>query len=164
MPVFLKKAVKNGHVLGQFRVEVKDKQVTVSATTGTGVGSAVLEELPDGMLFIAAATAVLDFTSSAEDLANGWNGDYAIGTSPTTDATIVGTESNLIPVTAIGPASGRVIGPTRGTRNSPINIDNFSGSAEVNINLLVDAANITDNRSAVITVNGTIDLLLSYVA
>lgn len=137
--------------------------VTVSATgTAVGFGTVVLGGLPEGFLKLMAAACSLVFSGSGADanLSDTWNGDFSIGTSPTADVTLSGTEVNLIASTSIGPAVGELAPAVTTALGTDALLDNTDGSLEVNLNVLIDAADIVDDSSVDLTVQGVFEVTL----
>lgn len=135
--------------------------VTVTAvSTAIGFGSVVAGALPEGNILLLGAVANIGLAGSGSDanLAATWNGDYGVGTTPASDATITGADVDIIGSTAVGPATAEVIAATRATNATQAIIDNTAGTAEVNINVLIDAADITDDQSVVLTLSGRLDI------
>jgi hypothetical protein len=138
--------------------------VTVSATgAAIGYGSLVISGLPQGNILFLGAAAYIGLAGSGSDanLADTWSGDYGIGTTPADDATITGTDVDIIPSTAVGAATAEVIAETRGVNSTQAMFDNTDGSLELNLNVLIDAANITDDESVDLTASGK--LALAYI-
>lgn len=146
-------------------VTVKNLTVNVAAaTTAVGFGTAVLGDLPEGNILFLGAVSYLSFAGSGADanLVDTWNGDYAIGTVATVDVDVADAgEADIISSTAIGPATAEAIARTRGTNATQVIFDNTDNSLEINLNLLIDAADITDSTNVNITVNG--EVMLSYI-
>lgn len=146
-------------------IAFEDLTVTVSATgPAAGFGSAVVAGFPEGNILFLGATSYVAFTGSGSDanLVDTWNGDYAMADAPLTDAVISGdAERNIIYTTAIGAAVAEAIGETRGEKGGVYFFNNTDGSLEINLNLTVDAADITDNASVDITASGI--LHIAYV-
>lgn len=164
MKYSVEKAVRAGEVVGRLRVPVRGLTINVAATgSAVGFGTAVIQDLPTGRLSIVGAKANLTFTTADTDIAATWSGDYSIGSAPTADASLSAAEVNLIPSTAVGPAVARVSPATEGALAAPFILDNSDGSGEINLNLLVDAANITDDTDADFTVDGYLDLLVGVL-
>ena len=145
-------------------VVVRDATVTVTATgSAIGFGSAVIGDFPEGNILFLGAVGYLSFAGSGSDanLTDTWSGDFGVGTTPAADATITGGDVDIVGSTAIGPATGEAIARTRGVNASQAILDNTDGSLEINLNVLIDAANIGDNQSVDLTVNG--EVFVSYV-
>lgn len=138
--------------------------VTVTATsTAVGFGTAVIGDFEEGNVLLLGAVSNLAFAGSGSDanLTADWEGDYAIGSAPTADVTLSGAEVDIIPSTAIGAATAEVIAATRGANATQVMLNNTDGSLEINLNLLIDAADITDDESVDITVTG--ELYIAYI-
>lgn len=141
-------------------IPVRNLPISIAGTTGVGFGSAVLGDLPDGNLLILGAVAYLQFSTADTDVQTAFDGDYSVGTAPTADATLSGAEVNVIPSTPLGAATAGVSPVVRGASAAPGGVlDNTDGSLELNLNLLIDDANISGTGD--FTVTGVI--ILSYV-
>lgn len=136
--------------------------VTVAGTTGVGFGTAVVGDLPQGNILFLGAVAYAQFTTASANVTTAFDGDYSIGSAPTADATLSGSEVDLVQSTPLGAATGKVSPLARGINAAAICgtvLDNTNGSLELNLNLLIDDANISG--SADFTVAGS--LVLSYI-
>lgn len=125
-------------------IKVKNVPVSVAGTTGVGFGTAVVGDFPQGNILLLGAVSYLKFSTVDADVQATFDGDYAIGTTPNADVSLTGTEVNIIPSTALGAATAGVSPEVRGasTANGVI-FDNTDGSLELNLNLLIDDANIS---------------------
>lgn len=142
-------------------LQLADKQVTVSATgAAIGFGTLVLDGLPEGNILLLGLVSRIGFSGSGSDanLVDTWEGDYALGTTPIDDATISGADGDLLASTAIPAATAEVSPVTRTANAAQSIIDNTAGTGEINLNVLVDAADITDDESVVLTLSGEIHI------
>ena len=134
---------------------VKAGAFTVDGLTGIGFGSFVIGGLPEGNILILGAACYLkiDGPGADADLSDTWSGDFGVGTTPASDGTITAGDVDIIPTTAIGPATAELQVRTRAPSTAaPFVHDNTDGSLEVNVNVLVDDADIgADGISFVIT-------------
>lgn len=132
-----------------------------AVSTAIGWGTSVIRGLPEGNLLFLGAVANLQFSGSGADanLADTWAGDYAIGTAPTADLTLAGAEVDIIPSTALAAATAEVSPITRGesTANA-VMFDNTDGSLELNLQVLIDAADIVDDENVDLTVEGLLSI------
>lgn len=148
----------------QFRYVLTNFPVTVAAAgAGVAFGTAIFGDLPEGTLIYHAGTCKLGFSTTDTDLAATWNGDFAIGTGPDADGTLAGTELDIIASTPNGPAVARVAPAVRVNKTTQTVLDNTGGGMELNLNLLVDAADFTDAGSAIVLVTGYVDLILTVL-
>lgn len=138
-----------------------NEALTFTGSTGVAVfATKIIDLLPEGNLLYLGGVSNLTFTGpTSANLANDFQGDYAIGTSPTADTTLNGAEVNLIASTAIPAATNEVIANVRATNAAQAILDNTDGSMEVNLNVLLDADEVTNAQSVVVTVTGTVDLV-----
>jgi hypothetical protein len=153
----------------RYRVPVRNKVVNVAAAgAGVGFGTVVLAGLPQGYLLYAGGVAQLGFSTADTDVVAAFEGQFSIGTTPDADGTLATTEIDLIAATDITAAS-RVVPGTIGHHANSSGasslqlIDNSAGTAELNLNVTIDAADITDAEDADLTVNGYVDLVFCIV-
>jgi len=146
-------------------IKVKNGSLVVNGATGVGFGSLVIGDLPEGNILILGATSYFAFAGAGGQatLSDTWNGDYSVGSAPTADASLAGAEIDIIGSTPTTVAVAEVSPRTRGVSVTATNaavIDNTDGSAELNLNLLIDDADISAD-GLVFTVNG--ELMLAYI-
>lgn len=142
-------------------LKVEDLALTVDGATGVGFGTVVAGDLPEGNILLQGAVAYLTFTGpTSASLVDTWEGDYGVGTTPAADATITGTDVDIIASTALAAATAEVSPRTRGTGGTQVMLDNTDGSLEINISLLIDDADIAADGIAM-TVDGEIEI--SYI-
>lgn len=100
--------------------------------------------------------ANLSFTSLDSNAIAAWQGDFGIGSTAATDATITGTDVDFLSSQALG-ATGGIEPTTRYTQDGAVTIVDFT-PADVGlfINMLVDAASISDSTTAQFRVEGDI--------
>lgn len=135
--------------------------VTVAATgAAVGFGTAVIGDLPEGNILLLGAVAYLSLAGTGSDanLTATWDGDFSIGTAPTADVTLSGAEVDIIASTALGAATAEVSPRVRAVNATQAILDNTDGAMELNLNVLIDAANITDDQSVVLTASGVLQL------
>lgn len=138
--------------------------ITVDGSSGDGWGTVVVGDFPAGNILFLGCVAYLQFagTGSDADLGDTWQGDYSIGTTATVDNTLATTEIDLVVSTALAAATAELSPKTRGiSANGDTGEihDNTDDSLEINVNLLIDDANIAGVDS-VITVTG--EIYISY--
>ena len=144
-------------------VKVRDLTLTVDGATGVGFGTAVIGGLPQGNVLLLGAVAYMQFTGpTSADLADTWEGDYAVGSAPTADASLAGAEVDVIPSTAIAAATAEASPRTRGANATQVMLDNTDGTLELNLQLLIDDAHIGADDIDM-TVNGELHLLFSVL-
>lgn len=139
---------------------VVSEVMTFTGVSGAAIDqTAVLEGLPEGNILLLGAVANLTFTGpTSANLANDFQGDYGIGTTPADDNSITGADVNIIGSTAIPAATAEVSANVRATNATQAIIDNTDGSGEINLNVLLDADEVTDGEDVDITVTGTVDI------
>ncbi len=143
----------------------EDLAITVDGATGVGWGTAVLGDLPAGNILLLGAVSYLSFTTASASVQAAFDGDYSIGTAPTADASLSGSEVDIVPSTALGAATAKVSPRARGVSTTSLNgaiLDNTDGSLELNLNLLIDDANISADDVA-FTADGELILLYAVL-
>lgn len=141
-------------------IPVSAKAISVAGTTDVGYGSVVIGDLPEGNILFLGAVSYMKFTTADADVQATFDGDYSVGSAPTADATLSGSEVDIIQSTALGAATAGVSPVARGTHAAAISgtvLDNTDGSLELNLNLLIDDANISGTGD--FTVTGALELV-----
>lgn len=138
--------------------------LTVNGATGVGFGTAVIGGLPEGNILLLGAVSYLKVTkaSSATGIQATFDGDISIGSTPADDATLSGADVDIIPSTALGAATSGSSPTVRSTNATAVVLDNTDGSLELNVNLLIDDANINADSQSV-SVRGILSLVYSVV-
>lgn len=140
--------------------KVDSLAMTTTGATGVGYGTAVIGDLPEGNILFLGAVAYLQFTKGSAGTIATFDGDFSIGSAATADATLSGSEVDIIPSTALGAATAGVSPMVRATNATQVILDNTDGSLELNLNLLIDDASVSADDQA-FTATGY--LLLSYI-
>lgn len=141
-------------------IPIKGLALTTTGLAGVGFGTVVISGLPEGNILLLGAVAYLQFTKSSAGTLAAFDGDYAIGSAPTADATLAGAEVDIIPSTALGAATAGVSPMVRGANATQVILDNTDGSLELNLNLLIDDASVSADGQAFM-VSGV--LALAYI-
>ena len=145
-------------------IVVKNKTLQVDGATGVGFGSLVIGDFPAGNIMLLGAVSYFNFLTSAAGVTATFDGDYGIGTTPASDASITGADVDIIPSSALGAATATQSPTVRGVdatgAKAGVIFDNTDGSLELNLNLLIDDATISAD-DVNFTVNGY--LVISYI-
>lgn len=160
----LPKSLRNAKQTSSVRHIKINKTVTVSSvSTAAGFGTTIFGDFLEGNISFLGAVAYVQISGSGTDanLAGNFEGDFSIGTAPTTDVTLNGSEVDIIASTALPAATNEIGVRTRAANATPLIFDNTNNSLEINLNVLIDAANIVDDSSVVLTVVG--DLFINYI-
>ena len=142
-----------------------NEAMTFTGSTGVAVfQTADIGGLPEGNFLLLGSVANLTFTGpTSADLSDTWAGDYSVGSAPTADNTLSGAEVDIVPSTAIAAATAEVSASNRGTNATQVILDNTAGTLELNLNVLVDADDITNAVAVPITVTGSVDITYSML-
>jgi len=136
--------------------------ITVTATgVAIGFGSVVLGGLPEAYLKVLSVAVKVQFSGpTSADLTDTFDGDFGVGTTPASDATITDSDVDLVASTALGAATAEVSPILTVANGVDLVLDNTANDLEINLNLLIDAANIVDDAVVDITANGVIEIVL----
>lgn len=138
--------------------------MTVDGASGAGDGQLVAGDFPEGNIVFLSAVSYLEFSGPVGDagLVDTWEGDYSVGTTPDSGDDLTGTDADIVGSTALAAATAEVSPRTRGIGITQAVFDNTDGSLEINVNLLVDDADISADGIA-FTVAGEIELMYALV-
>ena len=136
-------------------IPIRDLEVAITEDT-SGWGTAVLDALPEGnVLFLGAVLYLDSMERGDENLAATFDGDFSLGSTATANTTLSGDNVDLIASTSTETAVGGVSSENRGASGTAVKvIDNTGGDKALNLNVLTDAGDTTDNSS--LTVNGSL--------
>jgi hypothetical protein len=148
-------------------VEVLNREISVAAAgAAVGFGTLAIDDFPAGQVHISGIIARLGFARKDTNISSlVWEGDWSLGSTPTADVTLAGTDVDIIASQAIGPAvAGVIAAPAAGVRIlAPAISRLWAAGEELNLNLLVDAAHIVDGSTAKVNVFGAIDFMLGFL-
>ena len=147
-------------------IKVRDLDIVISATgAAVGFGTVVAGDFPEGNILLIGVLGYLKFDGSGADanLTADWEGDFSLGTTATVDVTLDSTDVDLLPKTDLAAATAEIGVRTRAANAVQSFLDNTDGSLEININALIDAADITDDESVTLTINGEIELVYMVI-
>jgi len=131
--------------------------VTVANTTGASFGGGKIYDFPEGRILVLGVTANLGFVWTGEDIVATGSGDYSLGTTVTIDATLSGTDVNLLPSTAMtDPFVGGVGAATGGALAASAHFDGTTTAVDAYLNLIIDDADVSDGASDVVKCSGTV--------
>ncbi|MCK5612908.1 hypothetical protein KAR91_64135 [Candidatus Pacearchaeota archaeon] len=164
----LQRSISRGHPQARDVIKetliAKDVAITIDGATGVGFGSVAIGDFPEGNILFLGATSYMSISGpTSANLVDTWSGDFGVGTTPADDGTITAGDIDLIGSTPLGPAVAEVSPRTRGISvagdTGEIH-DNTDGSLEINLNVLVDDADI-DADGIVCTATG--ELHIAYM-
>jgi len=144
-------------------IAVRAAPLLVDGAAGVGFGSVVIGDVPEGNLLLLGAMAYFQFDSAGGQagLVDTWNGDYSVGTTPASDGTLTAADIDIVgstPTTvAVAEDSPRTRGAGVTATNAAI-VDNTDGSLELNLNVLIDDADISADDVA-LTATGEVTLV-----
>jgi len=146
------------------RIRVSALALSFTGAAGVGWATAVLGDLPEGNILILGGAAYLQFTkaASASGITATFDGTYSVGSTPTADATLTGTDIDVIGVATISAATAGVSPVTRGVNATQVMLDNTDNSLELNLNVTIADASISADTQAV-TATGYVDIVYSVL-
>lgn len=120
---------------------------------------AVLGDLPEGNILLLGAIAYLKLTGpTSGNLTDDFEGNFSVGSAPNADTSLSGAEVDLIPNTDLGPATSEATPTHRAANATQVMLDNTDGSLEINLNVTLDANEVTNAATVVITATGYVEL------
>lgn len=134
----------------------------LSITGATGViqrASAVIGDFPQGNILLLGAVAYVGLAGpgGSANLTDDFEGDFAIGSAPNADTDLSdATDFDIIPATTMGPATAEVITAKRAINAAQAILDNTDGSLEINLNVLIDADEVTNAQTVAIRATGAL--------
>ena len=147
------------------RMVVKESlqiDVDLSFTGDEGVvvfATVPISFLEEGNVLLLGAVANLTFSGpTSANLKNDFQGDYSLGSTATADITLAGTDVDVIGSTAIPAATAEVSANVRGVNAAQAVINNTAAAGVINLNVLLDADEVTDAQTVILTVTGTVDI------
>lgn len=146
-------------------IKVNHSIDSVTVGAAIGFGSVVIGDFPQGNILFLGCVANLQFAGpTSADLSDTWAGDFGVGTTPVSDATISAGDEDLVAETTLAAATAELSPKTRGAVAAAaiaVLFDNTDGSLEINLNLLVDTADQVDDKTVAILATG--EVYISYV-
>lgn len=150
----------------KLRYDLTNKAIAVTggAATAAGFGSVQLGGLPEGNLFIFASLTYLRFSSSDADVIAAWDGDFSLGSTATADATLSGTDANILASTSIGAATAKLSPQLRVSGSlTPFYLDNTAKDLALYLNMITDDNSVTDSLVGDFLINGFIELAVAVL-
>lgn len=137
--------------------------VAMTGATGVGWGTAVIGDFPEGNILFLGAVAYCSLDEDGDaGIVDTFDADFSVGTTAADDGTLTAGDVDIIPSTTIAQAVSGVTPSARAEHaaaTTGVVFDNTDGSLEINLNLLIDDADI----SADVPVLATYDVAISYV-
>jgi hypothetical protein len=144
--------------IGGFRstkLTLASTPVTVANVTGASFGGLKLYDFPQCKFYLLGGYASLSFNWDGQIAAAG-SGDFGLGTTITADATIATTDVDLMASTAMLDPFVSGVGSGLGYLVTNTAFDGSVTAKDMNINIIVDDADVGDADSDIILVTGTI--------
>lgn len=139
-----------------------DHAISLTDETSTiAYGGSKIYDLPEGAVLMLGALSDLAVTKSSAGVDDDWDGDFALGTAAAdNDATLDGTEDDILPSTATPQASSGATTANGQSTGSEIAVhDGTSSADDVYLNVLVDDTDHNvDGTACDLIFNGTITL------
>jgi hypothetical protein len=149
-----------GKAVQKIKLPFKNLAVTVNGATGNGWGTAVIGGLPEGNLAILAAAAYVQLSTASASVGATFNGNFSIGSGATADNTLSGTEVDMVASSALGAATAKVSPLARGASASASMVDNTDASKKINLNVLINDADISADGVAFLA-SGIVEVLVA---
>lgn len=156
----------------RLRYPLNHSVTAAAAAAGVGFGTVVVGAMPEGNVMLLGAGGYFNFASASANLIATWAGNFGVGSVVTAAGALTTTEVNVIASSAIAASVAKVSNGNKGlyatgasaaaassfTANAPVIVNNVAKGVNMNFNIAVNAADITDATSAVILVTGYFDI------
>ena len=141
-------------------LEVVGLPVTVTNTTGISFGNFKLLDLPKGRILVLGNTVKWSRIAFSSGIAATGSGDYSMGTTGTTDATLDSTDVDLLASTAMAdPFVAGVSTDTAGAALAAVAyLDGTTTAKDVYLNAIVDDIDVSNAATDTVTFTGRIVL------
>jgi hypothetical protein len=155
-------SVENGAVVQQTTLTLASTVVTVANTSGASFGGTKLYTFPEGRILVLGVTADLsiDWSDALDEetpiISLTGSGDLSLGSTITDDATLDGTDVDLLPSTAMTDPFVDGVGAAAGALAASAQFDGTTTPLELNLNMIIDDADVEDGSSADVLVSGTV--------
>lgn len=137
-------------------ITLADHVVIINGESGDGFGGTNIFTFAEGFVRIYAVVAEdITLTPDGEDLEEGEGGDFSIGSTQTSDATLDGTDVDAIAKTSIDPIQT----VTDANNVTPYNLDGHTTAAALYLNVIADDGDVAALSTN--TVSGTITVTYS---
>lgn len=147
---------KGNAVIHQTVVSLSSLSVTVANTTGASFGNSKLYDFPEGRILVLGVTASLSFNWAGTDIAATGSGDFSLGTTGTSDATLNGTDVDLLPSSAMTDPFVAGVGTGTGALAASAHFDGTATAKDMYLNIIIDDADVADAASDDVLVTGTV--------
>lgn len=149
---------KGNGVIHQSVIRLSSLAVTVANTTGASFGGVKLYDMPEGRILVLGVTADLSVNWAGTSIVATGSGDFSLGTTITADATLSGTDVNLLPSTAMTDPFVAGVGAAKGALAASAQFDGTATAIDVNLNMIIDDADVENAASDSVLVSGTVTL------
>jgi hypothetical protein len=137
--------------------------VTVANVTGASFGGLKLYDFPEGRIMIVGGTASFSFDWSASDIGAAGSGDFSLGTTISADATLGGTDVDIMASTAMLDPFVSGVGTGSGALVNNTAFDGTGTAKDLNLNIIIDDADVADAASDIVYVTGTITVKWDFL-
>lgn len=152
-------AVERGDgVVHQTVLTLASTPVTVANTTGASFGGVKLYDFPAGRIAALGVTANLSLNWAGTDIAAAGSGDFALGSTITDDATLDGTDVDLLPSTGLLDPFVLGVGTGKGALAAGAQFDGTTDAVDANLNIIIDDADVADAATDIVLVSGTVTI------
>jgi len=151
-------AVQTGVEVFKTVLTLASTPVTVANTTGSSFGGVKLYDFPVGRILIHGVTANLSFNWAGTGIVATGSGDFSMGTAVTADATLDGTNVDLLPSTGLLDPFVAGVGTGKGALAASAHFDGTTTAIDAFLNLIIDDADVSDEDSSIVLVSGSVTI------
>lgn len=133
--------------------------MNVANTTGASFGNKQLYDFPQGRLMIVGGSSDLDFNWHDSNIDDAGSGDFSLGTTGTSDATLNSTDVDIMASTALTDPFVSGVGVANGNVVKTTEFDGTATAKDLYLNIIVDDADVSDAATDAIVINGTLTII-----
>jgi hypothetical protein len=122
--------------------------LSFTGASGNGWATAPFAGLPEGNILLLGCVGYVKLTKTGSGITATFDGNYSVGSSATADATLSGTDVDILPSTAYSAAVAGVTALTRATNATAKVLDNTDATLKLNLNVLINDASISADVQA----------------
>lgn len=163
----MSRGAKAGDIVSPLNTRLVRRAVAITDVNGQAAwGTNPLVSLPLGNVLILGAVLYVKFTKNDADIVDAFDGDYSLGSAPSTSNAALATDkADIIASTAFGEAATAGVTPLFRAASAGalagLILDNTAGTLEVNLNILLDDAAISADGS--LYVEGSLHMLCAVL-
>jgi hypothetical protein len=116
-------------------------------------------DFPKGRIRLLGGRAKFNFNWAGTTIGAGGSGDFSLGSTGTADATLGGTDADMMASTAMLDPFVQGRGNGTGTMVENVSFDGTTNPVDMFLNVIVDDDDVANAQSAIVKITGTIEFV-----